>query len=80
MPRPRKFKRPVGKDSKSHPAIRIVFKGSQQADYFAILKAAEDEETNQTDLARRILTDWVKLRGWKKPTRKGQGLKCLEAS
>lgn len=72
MPRPRKFTRPVAADSGSHPAIRIVFKGAKQSDYFAILRAAKDEGTNQTDLARRILSDWVKLRGWSGKTGKAK--------
>lgn len=72
MPRPRKFKRPVAKGSKDQPAIRVVFKDAKQSDYFALLKAAEDEGTNQTDLARRILSDWVKLRGWSGKTGKAK--------
>ena len=61
MPRPRVFKGLVSKDAKQQPAIRIVFKGNAQLVYHAINRIAREEfETNQTDLARKILTDWVK--------------------
>ncbi len=61
MPRPRVFKGLVSKDSKNQPAIRIVFKGNAQLIYHALNKIAREEfETNQTDLARKVLTDWVK--------------------
>lgn len=51
----------VSKESKRQPAIRIDFKGKFQADYFSLNKiAVEDFMTNQTALARQILSDWVK--------------------
>lgn len=59
MTRARVFKTP---DSKKTPAIRIEFKGKNLMNYFSLNKVAvEDFETNQTDLCRRILVDWLSL-------------------
>jgi len=63
VPRPRKFNKLVPREAKLQPAVRVVFRGHQQLTYQALNRiAVEEEGTNQTELARRILTDWVKAR------------------
>lgn len=52
----------VGKDAKYQPAVRIVFKGKDQSDYFSLKKTAEEDfETTQTALGRLIICDWLKM-------------------
>jgi hypothetical protein len=59
MSRKRVYTQIVSKDA-TPPALRIAFPGKGQMDFLALHKwAADDFETNATDLARRILTDWV---------------------
>ena len=76
MTRKRMFHRPVSKGAKKLPAIRITFRGVNQLDYFALRKIAEKEDgfnTTQTNLARMIISDWV--RDWEaKDTKKKEVL------
>lgn len=61
MARTRVFNKPVTKDAKYKPAVRIVFAGKYQSDYFSLNKIAnEDFETNQTNLARIIICEFLK--------------------
>lgn len=60
MSRTRVFTKMVAADAKYQPAVRIVFKGKYQSDYFSLKKIAEEDfDTNQTDLGRKILCDWL---------------------
>ena len=67
MARTIKFTKMVAKGEGKYPASRIQFDNKSQAVYFALRKLARLEHgTTQTGLARRILTDWVKLQEWEK--------------
>lgn len=60
MSRTRVFTKMVAADAKYQPAVRIVFKGKCQSDYFSLKKIAEEDfDTNQTDLGRKIICDWL---------------------
>ena len=62
MPRTRVFTRPVNKEAKYQPAIRVEFAGKYQVDYFSLRKIAEEDfETSQTALARLILSEWARV-------------------
>jgi hypothetical protein len=62
------------KDAKYMPAIRITFTGKDQSDYFSLNKiATEDFETNQTALARLIITEWLRDYREKKKAGKSTG-------
>lgn len=74
MARTRVFTQMVSKDAKYKPAVRIVFTGKDQADYFSLNKIAkEDFETNQTNLARLIICEWLREYREKKKAGKPTG-------
>lgn len=61
MSRTRVFTKMVGSDAKYQPAVRIVFKGKDQSDYFSLKKIAEDDfDVTQTALGRLIICDWLR--------------------
>lgn len=58
----RVFVRPVSKEAKYKPAVRVEFGGKWQADYFSIRKIAEEDfDVKQATLCRLILADWAKM-------------------
>lgn len=60
MGKKRVFTKMVPADAKYQPAVRIQFKGKHQSDYFSLKKIAEEEfSTNQTNLGRLIICEWL---------------------
>ncbi len=61
MAAPIKFKRAVGKDAETQPAIRVDCRGARQKMYLRLREIAVDTYmTKQSTLAALILEDFVK--------------------
>lgn len=61
MAAPIKFKRPVGKDAETQPAIRVDCRGKRQNMYMKMRQIAVDVfATKQSTLAAMVLEDFVK--------------------
>jgi hypothetical protein len=61
MAAPIKFKKAVGKDAETQPAIRVDCRGARQTMYLRLRKIAEETYmTRQSTLAAMILEDFVK--------------------
>lgn len=58
MSRKIKFTKP---ESGQKPAVRIEFKGATLSDYYSLRRIAiEDFDVTQTELGRKIISDWLK--------------------
>lgn len=72
MANKRVFTKMVKSDAKYQPAVRITFTGRYQVDYFTLANAAEAHGTNQTNMGRQIISDWLRVWRAKQVWNKGE--------